>query len=119
MASQPHTPPLMLPPGQMRRRAISESNLLARGGHIGGFADGQTSRNIDRPNHPRKRKERSDLEGRMNNYEVAEPILNSPYNEPTAYWHIEEGQDARAEGGGTACRLLYRDPKAPAGNKRA
>jgi len=28
----------------------------------------------------------------MSNYEVEEPILNSPYKEPTEHWHIEEGQ---------------------------
>jgi len=28
----------------------------------------------------------------MNNYEVPEPILNSPYEEPAAHWHIEEGK---------------------------
>lgn len=28
----------------------------------------------------------------MNAYEVPEPILNSPFEEPALYWHIEEGQ---------------------------
>lgn len=27
----------------------------------------------------------------MNNYEVDEPILNSPYEEPAEHWHLEEG----------------------------
>lgn len=27
----------------------------------------------------------------MSTYEVPEPILNSPYDEPQAYWYIEEG----------------------------
>ena len=27
----------------------------------------------------------------MSSYEVPEPILNSPFEEPAEHWHIEEG----------------------------
>ena len=30
----------------------------------------------------------------MKQYEVPEPILNSPYKEPEEYWHIVEAQAA-------------------------
>jgi type III restriction enzyme len=35
----------------------------------------------------------------MSSFEVPEPILNSPYAEPTAYWYIREGQDAQKRDG--------------------
>ncbi len=28
----------------------------------------------------------------MSGYEVAEPILNSPFEKPTRYWYIREGE---------------------------
>lgn len=31
----------------------------------------------------------------MTQLEVSEPILNSPYDEPTKYWHIVEGESPR------------------------
>ena len=35
--------------------------------------------------------------GRMPDYEVPEPMLNSPYDEPAEHWNIEE--TTRADGG--------------------
>ena len=29
----------------------------------------------------------------MSNYEVPEPILNSPFTEPARHWYIEEGRE--------------------------
>jgi len=29
----------------------------------------------------------------MSSYEVPEPIINSPFDEPKQHWHIEEGKD--------------------------
>ena len=30
-------------------------------------------------------------------YEVDQPILNSPYEEPSEYWLIQEGEDSHGE----------------------
>lgn len=30
----------------------------------------------------------------MSSYEVPQPILNSPYEEPVRHWHIAEGEPA-------------------------
>ncbi len=50
----------------------------------------------------------------MANYEVSEPILNSPYEEPSAHWHIEEDKvPEKREGRRAAGYYWYRDPKAP------
>jgi type III restriction enzyme len=43
----------------------------------------------------------------MPNYEVPEPILNSPYKEPALHWYIDEGAEpekrtGRREGNGAA-----------------
>ncbi len=50
----------------------------------------------------------------MPDYEVPEPILNSPYEEPSAYWHIEEGKVPEMRPGRREAGYWYRDPKAPA-----
>ncbi len=28
----------------------------------------------------------------LSRYEVPEPMINSPFDEPTSYWHIVEGE---------------------------
>lgn len=48
----------------------------------------------------------------MSNYEVPEPILNSPYEEPRQYWRIEEGESPEKMTGRRAAMYFYRDPKA-------
>lgn len=50
----------------------------------------------------------------MSSYEVAEPILNSPYEEPKLHWHIEEGATPEQKDGRRDAGYFYRDPKAPA-----
>jgi type III restriction enzyme len=50
----------------------------------------------------------------MSNYEVPQPILNSPFEEPLEYWHIEEGIQPERRKGRRAAGYFYRDPKAPA-----
>ena len=49
----------------------------------------------------------------MNSYEVEEPILNSPYEEPAEHWHIEEGRLPEIRAGRRQAGYFYRDPKAP------
>ena len=49
----------------------------------------------------------------MNNYEVEEPILNSPYEEPAEYWHIEEGKMPTIKAGRREAGYFYRDPNTP------
>jgi type III restriction enzyme len=52
----------------------------------------------------------------MNSYEVPEPILNSPFDEPTAYWNIEEGKTPEQKSGRRPAGYFYRDPKMPVGS---
>ncbi|MBC6930760.1 MAG: type III restriction endonuclease subunit R [Candidatus Brocadia sp. AMX2] len=49
----------------------------------------------------------------MNSYEVEQPILNSPYDEPAEHWHIEEGRLPEIRAGRRQAGYFYRDPKAP------
>jgi type III restriction enzyme len=49
----------------------------------------------------------------MNNFEVPNPILNSSYEEPTEYWHLEEGQPPERKTGRREAGYFYRDPRAP------
>ncbi|MGB9920953.1 MAG: BPTD_3080 family restriction endonuclease [Moorellales bacterium] len=49
----------------------------------------------------------------MSGYEVPNPIINSPYEEPTAYWHLEEGKVPELRPGRRPAGYFYRDPKAP------
>jgi type III restriction enzyme len=46
-------------------------------------------------------------------YEVPEPILNSPFEEPAWHWNIEEGKEAEKRAGRREAGYFYRDPKAP------
>ena len=52
----------------------------------------------------------------MSTYEVPEPILNAPYDEPAAHWHIEEGTFPERREGRRPAGYFYRDPKASAGD---
>ena len=49
----------------------------------------------------------------MSNYEVEQPILNSPYEEPAEHWYIEEDQQPERRLGRRPAGYFYRDPKAP------
>ncbi|MBI4603597.1 MAG: DEAD/DEAH box helicase family protein, partial [Planctomycetes bacterium] len=48
----------------------------------------------------------------MRNYEVPEPILNSPFEEPAEHWNIVEGEEPRRLKGRRPAMYFYRDPKA-------
>lgn len=48
----------------------------------------------------------------MNNYQVPEPILNTPFAEPEAHWLIREGEEPARLPGRRAAMYYYRDPKA-------
>ena len=50
----------------------------------------------------------------MSDYEVPEPILNSPYDVPGEHWNIEEGASPEKRQGRRPAGYFYRDPKAPA-----
>src|SRR5713101_1055296 len=52
----------------------------------------------------------------MTDYEVPEPILNSPYDEPAEHWNIEEGASPERRPGRRPAGYFYRDPKAPPGD---
>lgn len=49
----------------------------------------------------------------MPDYEVPEPILNSPFDEPLAHWNIVEGASPEKREGRRPAGYFYRDPKAP------
>ena len=51
----------------------------------------------------------------MSGYEVPEPILNSPFEEPREHWHIVEGEAPERRPGRRPAMYFYRDPKAPPG----
>jgi type III restriction enzyme len=46
-------------------------------------------------------------------FEVDEPILSSPYDEPSRHWVIEEGKLPRKEAGRRPAGYFYRDPSVP------
>ncbi len=48
----------------------------------------------------------------MNQYEVPQPILNSPFDEPKEHWHIVEGEAPERRPGRRPAIYFYRDPKA-------
>lgn len=50
----------------------------------------------------------------MSDFEVENPILNSPFEAPKAHWDIEQGRPARRAEGRRPSVYYYRDPKAPA-----
>lgn len=43
-------------------------------------------------------------------YEVDQPILNSPYEEPKEYWEIIEGEDPKRKAGRRKAMYFYRPP---------
>ena len=43
-------------------------------------------------------------------YEVGEPILNSPFEEPKRHWHLVEGQQPERRDGRRSAVYYYRDP---------
>jgi type III restriction enzyme len=49
----------------------------------------------------------------MSSYEVEQPILNSPYEEPAEHWHIEEGNAPERRPRRRPAGYFYRDPTAP------
>jgi type III restriction enzyme len=49
----------------------------------------------------------------VSSFEVAEPILNGPFDEPVEYWQIEEGHAPERKLGRRTAGYFYRDPKAP------
>jgi type III restriction enzyme len=46
-------------------------------------------------------------------FEVAEPILSSPFEEPREHWWIEEGKLPERRRGRRPAGYFYRDPQAP------
>ena len=51
----------------------------------------------------------------MSGFEVPEPILNVPYEEPSAYWVFAPGEPAAKCMGRRPAGYFYRDPRAPVG----
>jgi type III restriction enzyme len=49
----------------------------------------------------------------MSSYEVPQPILNSPFEEPKQHWHIDEGEAPHLRSGRRRAVYYYRDPKSP------
>src|SRR5437762_1385872 len=49
----------------------------------------------------------------MSAFEVDQPILNSPFEEPAEHWQIEEGQTPKRLRERRRAGYFYRDPKAP------
>ncbi len=47
----------------------------------------------------------------MSSFEVEEPILNSPFEEPLEHWKIEEGTAPQRAQGRRRAGYFYRDPK--------
>lgn len=47
----------------------------------------------------------------MSQFEVRQPILNSPYHEPEKYWLLEEGEEPREMPGRRPAAYFYRDPR--------
>jgi type III restriction enzyme len=49
----------------------------------------------------------------MNRYEVPEPILNSPYEEPAEHWYLQEGEAPERRPGRRPAMYFYRPPTRP------
>ena len=49
---------------------------------------------------------------------VANPIINSPYEEPKQHWHIEEGKQPRIELGRRPASYFLRVPERAARGRR-
>jgi type III restriction enzyme len=53
----------------------------------------------------------------MNSFEVADPILNSPFEQPKAHWWIVQGETPEKRPGRRIAHYFYRDPRsAPRGS---
>ncbi|MCX7751149.1 MAG: DEAD/DEAH box helicase family protein, partial [Candidatus Bipolaricaulota bacterium] len=50
----------------------------------------------------------------MTDFEVPQPILNSPFEEPQAHWYLEEGRPPEKRPGRRPAGYFYRDPTLPA-----
>lgn len=48
----------------------------------------------------------------MSDFEVPDPIINSPYEKPAEYWDIKEGEQPKRLKGRRPAGYFYRDPKA-------
>lgn len=46
----------------------------------------------------------------MTNFEVPEPIINTPFDEPLEYWQITEGEPPKRIGGRRPARYYYKPP---------
>ena len=44
-------------------------------------------------------------------FEVAEPVLNSPYEKPALHWRLEDGQAPEKRSDRREAGYYYRDPK--------
>jgi type III restriction enzyme len=55
----------------------------------------------------------------MENFEVETPILNTPFDEPAAYWLIEDGKMPEKLRGRRPAGYWYRSPQAPEGDEHA
>jgi type III restriction enzyme len=51
----------------------------------------------------------------VSNYEVPEPILNGPFEEPAEHWYISKGSLPERRKGRRPAGYFYRDPRAPTG----
>jgi type III restriction enzyme len=51
----------------------------------------------------------------VSSYEVPEPILNSPFEEPAKHWRIAEGEEPRREPGRRPASYFYRPPGTESG----
>ncbi len=47
----------------------------------------------------------------MADFQVPDPILNSPYEEPALHWWIEDGSPPQQREGRRPAMYFYRDPK--------
>jgi type III restriction enzyme len=47
----------------------------------------------------------------VSSFEVSQPILNSPFGEPTAHWWIVEGEPPQRREGRRIAHYFYRDPR--------
>jgi type III restriction enzyme len=52
----------------------------------------------------------------MTDFEVPQPIICSPFDEPTEHWNIEEGRPPERRAGRRPAGYFFRDPGAPVGD---
>ncbi|MBS1816947.1 MAG: DEAD/DEAH box helicase family protein [Acidobacteria bacterium] len=55
----------------------------------------------------------------MPEFEVPEPIICSPYEEPPHHWHLEEGREPEKRTGRRKAQYFYRSPGSDAGDEGA